>query len=202
MNKSIFLLTGILLVSFPLFSQQTYTITSDGNTFVPASITVTVGDIVQFSAGATHPVIQVSQATWNVNQSTPLINGFSFPTGSGSFSPNAAGTLYYVCGNHVGSGMKGTITVNLATAINDNNMNKGKLYPVPAGDYLMFETEGREPVDEIKIMDLTGKPVILLEKPVQSADKLRIDVSKLNKGLYIIRIRSGENFLVKKFLKS
>ena len=98
--------------------------------------------------------------------------------------------------------MKGTITVLLPTAINDNDLNKGKLYPVPAGDYLFYETKSTQPVDEIKIMDMTGKPVVLLKNPIQSAEKLRIDVSKLNKGLYIIRIISGENISVKKFLKS
>jgi plastocyanin len=202
MNKSIFFLSGILLISFPLFSQQTHTITSEGLTYVPTPLIVSVGDIVQFSVGAEHPTVQVSQSTWNANQSTPLSGGFSFPSGSGSFSPDIAGTLYYVCTSHIGSGMKGTIIVLLPTAIDDNDLNKGKLYPVPAGDYLIYEAKSTKPVDEIKIMDLTGKPVILLENPVQSAEKLRIDVSKLNKGLYIIRIISGENISVKKFLKS
>lgn len=202
MNKKLFLLSGILMISVIIKAQQTHVITSEGNTYVPTTLIVSVGDIVQFSVGASHPTVQVSQVTWNANQSTPLAGGFSFPSGSGSFSPDAAGTLYYVCTSHIGLGMKGTITVLLPTAINDNDLNMGKLYPVPAGDYLIYETKNTQPVDEIKIMDLTGKPVILLENPVQSAEKLRIDVSKLTKGLYIIRIISGENISVKKFLKS
>ena len=202
MYKKVFLLSGILLFSVIIKAQQTHTITALGNTYSPATLNVSVGDNIQFSVGASHPTVQVSQATWNANQSAPLAGGFSFPSGSGNFSTDAEGTLYYVCTSHIGSGMKGTITVLLPTAINDNDLNKGKLYPVPAGDYLIYETKSTQPVDEIKIMDLTGKPVILLENPVQSAEKLRIDVSKLNKGLYIIRIISGENISVKKFLKS
>ena len=201
MNKKFVLPALIMIVSIAAGAQQTHTINSSVNSFTPATLTVNVGDQVQFNAGANHPVLEVSQATWDANGTTPLTGGFSFPNGSGTFTPATAGTVYYVCTSHVQLGMKGTITVNLPTAINDNDLNKGKLYPVPAGDYLIYEAKSTQPVDEIKIMDLTGKPVILLENPVQSSEKLRIDVSKLNKGLYIIRIRSGENISVKKFLK-
>lgn len=202
MKKFVFIHAGILLMSLPTWSQQTHIITSSGNTFTPSALSVTAGDIIQFNTGSNHPVVQVSQATYNANQATPLEGGFYFPSGSGSFTAGTAGTLYYVCENHFALGMRGLITVNVSTAFNDTDMDTGKLYPVPAGDYIIYESAGREPVNEIKVMDLTGKPVIFLENPGHSSEKLRIDVSRLTRGLYIIRITAGQNQYVKKFLKS
>ncbi len=90
-------------------------ILSSGFTFSPSSITITSGDTVVFTISLSHNAVEVSQATWDVNGTTPLGGGFSVPFGGGSVVLTAVGTRRYVCTNHAGSGMKGTITVNPAT---------------------------------------------------------------------------------------
>jgi plastocyanin len=202
MDRKFFLLVPLLVISLVAVAQQTHTITSSGNTFTPSTLTVNVGDQVQFNAGANHPVQQVSQATWDANGTTPLNGGFSFPNGSGTFTPANAGTVYYVCTSHVQLGMKGTITVTVATGINDQESGRGRLYPVPANDHVIYESPGNMIIDEIRILDLTGRPVIQLRGLEQPSGQFKIDVSGLNKGMYIIRIRSGESTIIKKFLKS
>lgn len=98
------------MVGFLVFAGN-QTITSAGLTFTPASLTITQGDTVTWAVGATHPVLEVSMATYNANGSTGN-GGFSIPSGNGFQVFNTPGTYYYICTNHIGAGMKGTITVN------------------------------------------------------------------------------------------
>lgn len=91
----------------------TTTVTNSGNTFVPADITITQGDTVNFSITNAHDVVEVSQATYNANGNTSN-GGFSLPFGGGTLIGLAPGTYYYVCTPHASLGMKGTITVNAA----------------------------------------------------------------------------------------
>ena len=91
----------------------TWTVTNSGTTFVPADITINLGDSVNFSIQNAHTVVEVSYATWLANGNTPLPGGFSLPNGGGMLYPAQlpTGIHYYVCGPHAANGMKGTITV-------------------------------------------------------------------------------------------
>jgi len=204
MSKMLVFLSAILLLfSGVLRAQQTHVINISGFTFVPAELNVVVGDIIQFNGSASHPVVQVSQATWNTNGTTPLSGGFSFPSGSGNYTTTTAGTIYYVCESHVASnGMKGSITVSLATAIDDTEKDGSKLYPVPANEFLYYESASLMEISEIIILDVTGKPVLQITRPAAISGRYRIDVSHLTRGLYILRIRTGQELIIRKFLKS
>ncbi len=92
-------------------------VTNSGFTFLPANITITQGDTVRFTLQASHNAVEVSQTTYNANGATPLGGGFSVSFGAAGELVTGLGTgvHYYVCSNHAGSGMKGTITVNAAT---------------------------------------------------------------------------------------
>jgi len=94
-------------------SSTTTTIINSGFTFSPASVTINIGDSVNFALTSIHTVVEVSQATWNANGTTPLSNGFSKGSGGGMVLPAelTLGTHYYVCGNHASLGMKGVIIV-------------------------------------------------------------------------------------------
>ncbi len=202
-KKLVFLSVVLLLFAGVLRAQQTHVIITSGFTFVPAQLNAVVGDIIQFNGSASHPVVQVSQASWNVNGSTPLAGGFSFPSGSGSYTLITAGTIYYVCESHVASnGMKGTISVSIATSVKDHEAAGSKLYPVPANDFLYYEPSSAMEVSEINILDVTGRPVMQIIRPAAVSGRYRIDVSRLTKGIYILRIRSGQDLKVRKFLKS
>ncbi len=110
------LLTLMLLVAFAVCSAQAtkHTVTVSGLTFSPATLTITEGDTVVFILSALHSALEVSQSTWDANGATPLGGGFSVPFGGGEAVPVGTGTHYYVCTNHVISGMKGRIIVNPA----------------------------------------------------------------------------------------
>jgi plastocyanin len=97
-------------------SGTTFTISTSGFAFSPASTTINLGDIVNFSlAGTNHDAVEVSLATYNANGTTPLAGGFSFGIGVSGTVPAAkltVGTHYFICTPHIGFGMKGTIIVN------------------------------------------------------------------------------------------
>jgi plastocyanin len=188
-----------------LEAQQTFIINKGvGFTFDPAILNVNQGDIVHFNLSFPHAILQVSQATWNANDITPLPGGFSFPSGSGDYTTTTPGTIYYVCSTHVQlEGMKGTIVVNAITGINDIQKDTGrKPFPNPATDFINYPANGTSSVQEIRILDITGKPVQILQNPVISDDRVKIDVGSLKKGIYFILVKSADGIESGKFLKS
>lgn len=202
MNK----LSVLLLVIFQQISvsaQTIFPVTNTGFTFNPDLLTVVVGDIVRFNVGAAHPVLEVSQATWNVNGSTALPGGFSFPSGTGDYTAVAPGTYYYICTAHISLGMKGRIVVNAVTGIEKTDPDKEEnVYPNPADNYIIYKPLGNPTSSEIRIMDITGRVVKIITWPSISDDHVRIGVEDLKKGLYFIQVKYGDKISLKKFLKS
>jgi len=100
----------------------TFTVSANSTnlTFNPATVTIDVGDTVQWTNLAVppvHNVVQISESDWNANNgNNPLPGGFnSGPAGSVStFSRtfNTAGTFFYTCQPHDINGMKGRVIVN------------------------------------------------------------------------------------------
>jgi plastocyanin len=112
MKKNILFIISLLLINYTAFC-TVFTVTSPGNTFSPASLTITSGDTVVFSIASSHNVVEVSQTTYNSNGTTPLSGGFSLAFGGGTLFPAAltVGTHYYVCTPHASVGMKAIIIV-------------------------------------------------------------------------------------------
>lgn len=82
-----------------------------GFSYSPSATTGSVGDVVTIQASASHPLVQVDQPTWNANGSTAMSGGWGTQTSNYTFTITTVADIYYVCANHVGSGMKGMITV-------------------------------------------------------------------------------------------
>jgi plastocyanin len=96
----------------------TYNVTNAGFTFSPATLTINIGDEVNFDLGVDHNAVEVSKATWDVNGFTSN-GGFATPLGGGQVTFLQPGTYYYVCVPHASLSMKGTIVVNTITGINN-----------------------------------------------------------------------------------
>jgi hypothetical protein len=141
--------------------------------------------------------------TWNANGTTPLAGGFVFGTGTGDYTASTAGTIYYVCTAHVvSSQMKGTIVVNTVTGINDLQKDyRPKVYPNPASEYITLKTDRNMAIEEIKILDLSGKEVLILSKTDNSSDQVSLNIANLKKGIYFIRIKTIDGIETEKFLK-
>ncbi|MFC2151099.1 T9SS type A sorting domain-containing protein [Bacteroidota bacterium] len=187
-----YLLTSIVVFVFHLsaLTQTTHTINASGFSFSPPTITISVGDIVSFDVGSSHPVLEVSMSTWNSNGNTPLAGGFTFPSGSGDKMLNAEGTYYYICENHISSGMKGRIIVSTATNVNDLKSFKDfKVFPNPLNtNQLTIENISySNPEFELAIFDITGKSKIVMNGNLKNK-QLVVDCSELVSGIYIIQL--------------
>jgi len=101
----------ILVISISFFCNNNYAqvITTNGMSFSPDTLNVSVGDTVIFNLGSTHNAVEVDEATWLLS-GTNSNGGFNFSFGSiGNLIIDSARTYYYVCQPHASSGMKGVI---------------------------------------------------------------------------------------------
>ena len=69
------------------------------------------------------------------------------------------------------------------------------LYPNPASDQLTIEAEG---LRQVEVYDLTGKKVLSAST---TQDKLPIDMTSLNTGIYLVRMITEQGVSTKKVLK-
>ena len=121
-----------------------YTITSAGLAYSPDTLYCNVGDVVTFDVGGNHNAVEVSEATWLSNGSTPLSGGFNIGFGAvEDFTPTSAGTHYYVCTPHASLNMKGVIIVN-SSASRVQNGN-----PIASND-----ANGDSAGDEVKLQEV------------------------------------------------
>ena len=108
-------LIATLLCGLVSQAQTTHVVSNSGLNFVPANLTITAGDTVDWQISSSHNVREVSQATYNAN-GTASNGGFQLGSGGGKQAFPNPGTFYYVCTPHASSGMKGIVTVNSANA--------------------------------------------------------------------------------------
>ena len=76
------------------------------------------------------------------------------------------------------------------------------LYPVPATDdlFVRHELKTTQPVN-ISVFDVTGKQVLQREAERLHDSELRLDISSLSPGVYILQIRNGEALVSGRFTK-
>ena len=96
-----------------------------------------------------------------------------------------------------GFGQAEEYTLNItALAVNDATKNSIKVYPNPVIDYLNIESS--EKVKSISVYDVTGK---LIQTQTLNAMKSKADLSKLNSGIYIVKIDFESSTQIVKVIK-
>jgi plastocyanin len=183
MKKSYILIFIISFLSVSVFGAQ-FTVITSGFTYSPATTNAAVGDTINFAASTTHPTTQVSQATWNANGSTPLAGGFGVHTSNFMYVITAPGNIYFVCQNHVSSGMKGQIVVtvsNVAEMIGDNNV-KLLTNSIMYNQATVLNTTGLH--GQLEVYDLTGKVVSVNRITGDARQQVPVD---LQRGIFLYR---------------
>ncbi len=76
------------------------------------------------------------------------------------------------------------------------------LYPVPATDdlFIRHELKTSQALD-IRVFDMTGKQVLQHEAERADDRELRLDISSLSPGIYVLQLRSGEAMASGRFTK-
>jgi len=76
------------------------------------------------------------------------------------------------------------------------------VFPVPAGNVLSIVSEQNETVKSIEILDVLGQQVVKIEYHAMQESRFEVPVGKLEKGVYLILIRTENGLCEKKFIKS
>lgn len=209
----------LLFSAFALYSgvalSTTVTIINSGFTFSPDTVTINVGDSVEFVIASNHKVEEVSQASWNANGSTAL-PGFSTGFSGGLVLPAdlTIGTHYYVCVPHASMGMKGVIIVQTPTGLAENQEQTGiSIYPNPSNGRFNLSPGQPEPVSgsqmlkqvqhDISIYNIRGEKVYTSTlSPFSNGGAVgeSIDISNQAKGIYFVKFYNGQTVLTKKII--
>lgn len=86
----------------------------------------------------------------------------------------------------VGSGGRVLKFTDLYMATNEIRNNQPMVYPNPAKDVIYISTDKK--IDQLQLFDMSGK-LVLTQTNMNAGNKL--DISKLSKGIYILKINSG-----------
>ena len=197
----IILFFAFVLAGISLSAQQTFTITASGFQFSPAIVNAKVGDIISFTVGTSHPILQVDESTFTSNGNTALQGGFSFPTGSGNFTAVVPGTIYYICANHFSSGMKGKIEISQVISILTPSLTSFDIFPNPADEILFVINPGNSKPISVSIFNMAGKMLLKSDNLIFENNKISIILNDLRKGLYFITVTYPEKTYTRKFIK-
>jgi len=112
------------------------------------------------------------------------------------------GNYDYRCDPHLAYGMVGTITVETATSINyDMIANSTKMYPNPASEKINIEPQGfAASTIHVEIYNIAGK--VEFSNFFSSEKKLEIDVSKMVKGIYFVKLNDNSSVQILKLVKN
>lgn len=203
MKKLLFTISTLLFAQFS-FSQTTHPVSFSGFTFNPDTVTIDVGDNVQWTLTSIHNAVEVSQATWLANGSTSN-GGFSVPFGGGTVNFPTAGTFYYSCTNHSLSGMKGVVIVLPGSSIEEeNNLFSILAYPSPVIDFLTLSINLENSATvQISVVNILGEEVVKISNFSVASGKTqqKIDFSTLTGGVYFVRVQYGDQVKSIKIVK-
>ena len=200
-----FILTPVLVIVFSIctLAQTTYTINISGFSFSPSNLAISVGDKVVFNGSSDHPIAEVSLESWNAEENVPLSGGFSFSSGVGEKTFNMEGTYYYICQNHIGSGMKGKIIVSTTTNLDISFDSEDlKIFPNPLISDNLTVSYSKNISNNvlISIFDIAGRNKVQLSEKLTD-NKVVIDCSDLYSGIYFVQINIENRISTIKLVK-
>ena len=186
--------------------------------------------ITNMTSGETWQAGQTKTITWNVagtdgglvNCATLDIlfsadNGTTFPyvvatnipnNGSAQFTvPNNENTnlgrfMLKAHNNYFFDMAHGRFTIQGAGAVVKNNLDNLQIYPNPAKHnvYISFDVKDLSQPVQISLFDLSGRQVLKQNfDPVEQFNQ-NINLEKMAKGIYFIRIKNGENNAAQKLI--
>jgi plastocyanin len=200
---------SILLLSMTTLGMNatSYTITTVGTTYSPPTLNVSIGDVVTISSSSTHPLAEVSLATWNANGTATLSTGFGNKISNYTFTITSTTSIYYVCTNHVSSmGMKGQINVS-TVGINElteafENIN---IFPNPAKDNFAVKFNATENGNvTVKLYSLCGHEIesLILNKEFYSGvNILNLKLQNtITAGVYFVELNYNSKKVISKLM--
>lgn len=129
----------------------------------------------------------------NVRMNTTPITG----TSAEDVLPGWGNYVYNVSAvyNEGESAFSNDVNVRYYLGIGEQTLIEARIYPNPAKDHVILESS--EYMTSVMLMGMDGRKVMIIEQP---GYQVKLDVSTLDAGLYLLKITSGENSGVFKLL--
>jgi hypothetical protein len=187
------LLLFFTIISFTLSAQTTHNLdwANDGSSN-NQQITIDVGDTIIWTWGSGTHNLRATSGTESFDS--------GYFTGAGNtftYTFNQVGSTDYVCDPHAGN-MNGTVTVTSTAGISENNLLSFEMYPNPVSDLLNIQLPTGTEKAEISVFDYTGR---LVSSKIISSNDTAIDVQKISRGIYMIRVATNTKIGVQRFIK-
>ena len=187
------LLLFFTMISFTLSAQTTHNLdwANDGSSN-NQQITIDVGDTIIWTWGSGTHNLRATSGTESFDS--------GYFTGAGNtftYTFNQVGSTDYVCDPHAGN-MNGTVTVTSTAGISENNLLSFEMYPNPVSDLLNIQLPTGTEKAEISVFDYTGR---LVSSKIISSNDTAIDVQKISRGIYMIRVATNTKIGVQRFIK-
>ena len=123
-------------------------------------------------------------------------NDHVFSASAGSLS------VIYAIGNTTTYGYhasRGFTTLGVSLGISENKLLSFEMYPNPVSDVLNIQLPTGTEKAEVGVFDYTGR---LVTSKIISSNDNTIDVQKLSKGIYLIRVSSDAKIGAQRFIKN
>ena len=182
------LITLLLILSFSIPSKSTIhgIGISDYNFFLPASLTIELGDTVQWGYSPTGVKVHTVTSTNIPAGAIAFDQVWQAPADTFfQYIPQVVGLYEFQCTPHA-PGMAGSFEVKDSTNnIIENNENLLLAYPNPTNDLIVIDIEDCNGSFNVDIYDLQGR---LLE----TTKSRTVSLKKYSKGIYIFRVSYGD----------
>jgi len=193
-TKVLFLL--VTFMAFSLNAQTTHDLNWQIGSLPPASnLTIETGDTVRWTwtDAVPHTVQNGAGSTETFNSGVITGNGMTY-----SYTFTLEGTNPYFCGVHGAGNMSGTITVLPGLSVDEFSKNTFALMPNPATETLTIQFAQYQESGNIRVFDMVGKQ--LINHNAISFETIELNVTSLNKGMYLVRIDLGDSVQTKRVI--
>lgn len=173
-------------------AQTLHTIETSGTTWVPNTLSISLGDTVRWSNASGFHNVNGTEATFpdnpeffgnSVGQDWVFTHVFE-----------TVGNYDFQCDPHAGLGMTGTITVSSTTGVDGQNPSSIILtsYPVPSSDNVTLEISEMITSEDLGgvVYDLMGREVFRIDN--LDGPLVSIDVSSWPRASYVFKLIDGE----------
>ena len=94
--------------------------------------------------------------------------------------------------------IRGATALSVSLGISENNLLSFEMYPNPVPDVLNIQLPTGTEKAEVSVFDYTGR---LVSSKTISSNDTAIDVQKISKGIYMIRVAANNKIGVQRFIK-
>ncbi len=191
--------TVVITVTAQFGNTQDYTvnITLMSSDATLSELSSTVGTLVpDFDPGVLSYSLEVPFGTSSIFIIANATDPNAGISGDGTYT-NIPGTATITVTAEDATSQDYTIDVSIITALNEVQAGIFSLYPNPAGNDLFIELNSVN--CNIAVHNILGETII--ERTTANEKLIRIDMSGLNSGLYLVKVSNGQNVAVKQIVK-